>query len=160
MMFIVNTIYFSMTEFCFSFTLLEMSGEGSEYILDNQINKEELINKELHITFKPEFINRIDEIIIFNSLNKDIVYQILDKIIKDIEKRLSDKKININLTDKAKEFIINNSYDEEFGARPIKRYVSRNLETILANEIINDNIKFNCTIEFDANDKLYISNIN
>ena len=88
------------------------------------------------------------------------MHQILDKIIKDIEKRLSDKKININLTDKAKEFIINNSYDEEFGARPIKRFISRNLETILAQEIINDNIKYNNSIEFDANDKLYISKIN
>ena len=64
------------------------------------------------------------------------------------------------MTDKAKEFIINNSYDEEFGARPIKRFISRNLETILAQEIINDNIKYNNSIEFDANDKLYISKIN
>ena len=115
---------------------------------------------ELHKTFKPEFINRIDEIIIFNSLTKNVIYEILDKIINDIEKRLSDKKIKINLTDKAKHFIIENSYDEEFGARPIKRYVSRNLETMLANEIINDTIKFNSTIEFDANDKLYISKTN
>jgi len=140
--------------------IIMTSNLGSEYILDNNIDKEELINFELHKAFKPEFINRIDEIIIFNSLNKDIVYQILDKIIKDIEKRLSDKRINITLTEKAKQFIIENSYDEEFGARPIKRYVSRNLETILAQEIINDNIKFNSTVEFDADEKLYISKIN
>ena len=140
--------------------IIMTSNLGSEYILDNNINKDELINSELHKTFKPEFINRIDEIIIFNSLNKEIVYQILDKIIIDIEKRLSDKRIKISLTDKAKEYIIENSYDEEFGARPIKRYVSRNLETTLAQEIINDNIKFNSTVEFDANDKLYISKIN
>ena len=139
--------------------IIMTSNLGSEYILDNNINKEELINSELHRTFKPEFINRIDEIIIFNSLNKDIVYQILDKIISDIEKRLSDKRIKIVLTNKAKEYIIENSYDEEFGARPIKRYVSRNLETLLANEIINDNIKFNNTVEFDVSDKLFISKI-
>jgi len=139
--------------------IIMTSNLGSEYILDNNINKDQLINYELHKTFKPEFINRIDEIIIFNSLNKGIVYQILDKIISDIEKRLKDKQIKITLTNKAKEFIIENSYDEEFGARPIKRYVSRNLETILANEIINDNIKFNSTVEFDANDKLYIYKI-
>jgi len=139
--------------------IIMTSNLGSEYILDNNINKEELINSELHKTFKPEFINRIDEIIIFNSLNKDIVYQILDKIIFDIEKRLYDKKIKITLTDKAKEYIIENSYDEEFGARPIKRYVSRNLETLLATEIINDTIKFNNTVEFDVSDKLFISKI-
>ena len=73
---------------------------------------------------------------------------------------LNNEDIDLQTFLKAKEFIINNSYDEEFGARPIKRYVSRNLETILAQEIINDNIKFNSTIEFDANDKLYISKIN
>lgn len=139
--------------------IIMTSNLGSEYILDNSVNKNELINKELHKTFKPEFINRIDEIIIFNSLTKDIVYQILDKIIADIEKRLSDKRIKIKLTDKAKKFIIDSSYDSEFGARPIKRFVSRNLETLLATEIINDTVKYNSTVEFDASDKLFISKI-
>ncbi len=139
--------------------IIMTSNLGSEYILDNSVNKNELINKELHKTFKPEFINRIDEIIIFNSLTKDIVYQILDKIITDIEKRLSDKRIKIELTDKAKKFIIDSSYDSEFGARPIKRFVSRNLETLLATEIINDTVKYNSTVEFDASDKLFISKI-
>ena len=139
--------------------IIMTSNLGSEYILDNSVNKNELINKELHKTFKPEFINRIDEIIIFNSLTKDIVYQILDKIITDIEKRLSDKRIKIKLTDKAKKFIIDSSYDSEFGARPIKRFVSRNLETLLATEIINDTVKYNSTVEFDASDKLFISKI-
>jgi ATP-dependent Clp protease ATP-binding subunit ClpB len=139
--------------------IIMTSNLGSEYILDNNDNKNNLIMQELHKTFKPEFINRIDEIIIFNSLSKDIVYQILDKIISDIEKRLSDNRIKIILTDKAKKYIIDNSYDEEFGARPIKRYVSRNLETLLATEIINDTIKFNNTVEFDADDKLFIKKI-
>ena len=122
--------------------IIMTSNLGSEYILENVENKEELVMNELKHTFKPEFINRIDEIIIFKSLDKKVVYEILDKIISDIEKRLDDKKITLKLTDKAKDFIINNSYDEKYGARPIKRFVSRNLETLLANEIINDNIKF------------------
>ncbi len=122
--------------------IIMTSNLGSEYILENAENKEELVMNELKHTFKPEFINRIDEIIIFKSLDKKVVYEILDKIISDIEKRLDDKKITLKLTDKAKDFIINNSYDEKYGARPIKRFVSRNLETLLANEIINDNIKF------------------
>ena len=128
------------------------SNLGSEYILENVENKDELVMNELKHTFKPEFINRIDEIIIFKSLDKKVVYEILDKIISDIEKRLDDKKITLKLTDKAKDFIINNSYDEKYGARPIKRFVSRNLETLLANEIINDNIKFGEEVNIDEED--------
>ena len=139
--------------------IIMTSNLGSEYIINNIDNKDDYIKSELHKTFKPEFINRLDEIIIFNSLTKEVVYEILDKIIKDIEKRLNDKRIKIELTDNAKKYIIDSSYDLEFGARPIKRFVSRNLETLLASEIINDNIKFNNTVTFDANDNLYIKNI-
>ena len=137
--------------------IIMTSNLGSEYVLENVENKEELVMNELKHTFKPEFINRIDEIIIFKSLDKKVVYEILDKIISDIEKRLDDKKITLKLTDKAKDFIINNSYDEKYGARPIKRFVSRNLETLLANEIINDNIKFGEEVIIDEeNNKLVI----
>ena len=137
--------------------IIMTSNLGSEYILENKENSEELVNQELKHYFKPEFLNRIDEIIIFNSLSKDVVYNVLDKIIKDIEKRLSDKRIKINLTDKAKKFIIDESYDENFGARPIKRFVSRNLETLISKAIINDEVKYNSTIIVDENDhKLYI----
>ena len=132
--------------------IIMTSNLGSEYILENVKNKDELVMNELKHTFKPEFINRIDEIIIFKSLDKKVVYEILDKIISDIEKRLDDKKITLKLTDKAKDFIINNSYDEKYGARPIKRFVSRNLETLLANEIINDNIKFGEEVNIDEED--------
>ena len=139
--------------------IIMTSNLGSEYVLENVENKEELVMNELKHTFKPEFINRIDEIIIFKSLDKKVVYEILDKIISDIEKRLDDKKITLKLTDKAKDFIINNSYDEKYGARPIKRFVSRNLETLLANEIINDNIKFGEEVTIDEqNNNLVITN--
>lgn len=132
--------------------IIMTSNLGSEYILENVENKDELVMNELKHTFKPEFINRIDEIIIFKSLDKKVVYEILDKIIGDIERRLDDKKITLELTTKAKDFIINNSYDEKYGARPIKRFVSRNLETLLANEIINDNIKFGEEVNIDEED--------
>ena len=139
--------------------IIMTSNLGSEYILENVENKDELVMNELKHTFKPEFINRIDEIIIFKSLDKKVVYEILDKIISDIEKRLDDKKITLKLTIKAKDFIINNSYDEKYGARPIKRFVSRNLETLLANEIINDNIKFGEEVTIDEqNNNLVITN--
>lgn len=137
--------------------IIMTSNLGSEYILENLDNSEKLVMDELKHSFKPEFLNRIDEIIIFKSLKKNIVYQILDKIIKDINKRLEDKKITIKLTDKAKDYIINNSYDEKYGARPIKRFVSRNIETLIAKAIINEEIKYNNTIEIDEdNDKLLI----
>ena len=138
--------------------IIMTSNLGSEYILENPENANNLVMDELKHTFKPEFINRIDEIIIFKSLAKDIVYQVLDKIIKEIETRLSDKDLKIELTSKAKEFIINEAYDERYGARPIKRYVSRNIETLIANNIINNNINFSDTIFIDSIDnKLTLS---
>ncbi len=136
--------------------IIMTSNLGSEYILDNMENANELVMNELRQTFKPEFINRIDEIIVFKSLDKNVIYQILDKIIKDIEKRLSDKQLKINLTDKAKNYIVENSYDSRYGARPIKRFVTKTVENLIANEIINNDVKFNSTITIDANDDLYI----
>ena len=132
--------------------IIMTSNLGSEYILDNSTNKNELVMEELRKTFKPEFINRIDEVIVFNSLSKNVVYDILDKIVKETEARLSDKKIRLILTDKAKDYIIDNSYDENYGARPIKRYVSRNLESMLAKAIILDEIKYDSEVIIDVKD--------
>ena len=136
--------------------IIMTSNLGSEYILDNNENSHEMVMGELRHTFKPEFINRIDEIIIFNSLSKDVVYEILDKIIHEIEHRLDDKKLKLVLTDKAKKFIVDNSYDEKYGARPIKRYVSRNIETLLAKAIIEEKVKFNSTVTIDVQDDKFI----
>ena len=132
--------------------IIMTSNLGSEYILDNSTNKNKLVMGELRKTFKPEFINRIDEVIVFNSLSKNVVYDILDKIVKETEARLSDKKIRLILTDKAKDYIIDNSYDENYGARPIKRYVSRNLESMLAKAIILDEIKYDSEVIIDVKD--------
>lgn len=131
--------------------IIMTSNLGSEYILDNSDNADNLVMNELRNTFKPEFINRIDEIIIFNSLGKDVVYSILDKIISDIQNRLKDKNITINLTEKAKDYIVNEAYDVQYGARPIKRYVQKNIETLIANNIIMDNISYNSSITIDIN---------
>ena len=138
--------------------IIMTSNLGSEYILENKENAKELIDLELHQTFKPEFLNRIDEIIIFKSLSKEVVYSILDKIILEIEERLQDKNIKIELTDKAKKYIIEESYDEKYGARPIKRFVSRNLETLIAHSLIMNQIEFGDTIVVDeVNNKLVLS---
>ena len=136
--------------------IIMTSNLGSEYILEGKDNANELVMEELHHTFKPEFLNRIDEIIIFNSLSKEVVYSILNKIISDVESRLSDLNIKIELTDKAKDFIINNAYDVRYGARPIKRYVSRNLETLLATSIIKEEITKNKKVIVDVQDNKLI----
>ena len=132
------------------------SNLGSEHIINKENNLDILINNELKHTFKPEFLNRIDEIIIFNSLTKDSIYEIINIIISNIEKRLEDKQLKIILTENAKKHIIENSYDESFGARPIKRYISKNIESLIANNILNDTIKFNSTITIDIENNNYI----
>ena len=137
--------------------IIMTSNLGSEHILDNDGASK--VYEDLKRTFKPEFLNRIDEIIMFKPLSKDVVYSILDNIINNIQLRLSDKRIKINLTDECKKHIIDNSYDSEYGARPIKRYVSRNIESLIANNIIEDNIKFNSTVTIDVkDDNYYIKN--
>ena len=132
--------------------IIMTSNLGSEYILDNVKDKDKLVMNELRNTFKPEFLNRIDEIIMFNSLDKDVVYKILDKIISDINERLKDKRLTIELTKEAKDYVLDNSYDEKYGARPVKRYVSRNIETLIAKAIINEEIKYNSKVIIDVKD--------
>ena len=135
--------------------IIMTSNLGSEHILED--NDEEKVMNELKQTFRPEFINRIDEIVIFNSLSKTVVYDILNKLIKEIEERLKDKKLKLLITDKAKEYIINNAYNEQYGARPIKRFVSRNIENLLARKIIEDEIKYGSIITIDVeNDNIIL----
>ena len=136
--------------------IIMTSNLGSEYILENTSNSNELVMNELKSTFKPEFINRIDEIIVFNSLSKEVVNDILDKIISDTEDRLKDKNLHLVVTESARRYIIDSAYDEKYGARPIKRFVQRNVETLIANAIINDKIKFGSTITIDFQDNKLI----
>ena len=134
--------------------IIMTSNVGSEYILNGEDDK---VSSELHKYFKPEFINRIDEVIVFKKLSKEVLYEILDKIISEIENRLSDLNVKISLTKEAKEYLINNGYDEYYGARPLKRIVNRELETHLAKLIINGSVKPNTIINVDVkNDELVI----
>jgi len=130
--------------------IIMTSNLGSEYILNNDKNSAEQVMGELKRTFRPEFINRIDEIITFNSLDSNVMYKILDKLITEIEVRLKDKNIKLNLTDNAKDYIIENGSDDMYGARPLKRFVSRNIESLLAKEIILGNVKFGQNINIDV----------
>ena len=100
----------------------------------------------------------LDEIIIFNKLSKTDLKEILDKIIEEIEKRLIDINVKINLTDNAKNYFIDNGYDEYYGARPLKRLVNNKLETLIAKKLINNEIKPNTTVNVDyINNELKVS---
>ena len=136
--------------------IIMTSNIGSEYVLDGKID-EDIINNELKNHFRPEFLNRIDEIIVFNALTSDVIYEILDKLIEDLNVRLSGQKISINLTKDAKDLIVKNGYDHNYGARPLKRYLSKSLETLIAKSLISGTIcsgdKLDVVVE---NDKLAI----
>ena len=129
--------------------IIMTSNVGSEYILNGESNK---VTSELTKYFRPEFLNRLDEIIVFNKLSKDNLSEILDNIVKQIERRLVDINVKIVLTEGARKYFIDNGYDEAFGARPLKRLVSNKLETLLANKLINNEIKANSIITVDYKD--------
>lgn len=129
--------------------IIMTSNVGSEYILNGESNK---VTIELTKYFRPEFLNRLDEIIVFNKLSKDNLSEILDNIVKQIERRLVDINVKIVLTEGARKYFIDNGYDEAFGARPLKRLVSNKLETLLANKLINNEIKSNSIVTVDYKD--------
>ena len=137
--------------------IIMTSNIGSEYILNGEDDK---VEGELHKYFKPEFINRIDEIIVFKKLTKNVLYEILDKIVKEIEVRLSDINVKIELDNTAKDYFVNNGYDEFYGARPLKRLVNKELETPLAKLLINGDIHENDTLIVSYDNKLLINKKN
>ena len=120
--------------------IIMTSNLGSDILLDNNKDSLEKINNLLHHTFKPEFLNRIDEIITFNPLTKDVCVKIVDKMLKELVDRLEENKIQIEFTNSLKQYIIKSSFSYEYGARPIKRFISKNIETLLASKIISEEI--------------------
>ena len=138
--------------------IIMTSNLGSEYILDNEENSDSKVMEALKRTFRPEFINRIDEIVIFKSLGKDVVYNILDKIIHETEARLKNINLHLELTKKAQDYIIDHSYEEAYGARPIRRYVTHNIETLIADKIVRDAIEYGATITVDVKDDKLVLN--
>ena len=135
--------------------IIMTSNLGSEHILDG--NTSEVMN-DVKKYFRPEFINRIDEIIVFNPLTKDNIRCILDKLIHEMEDRLKDNNIHIKLTDDARNYLIENGYDITYGARPLKRLLSRTVETTIAKVLINGELKFGSTLLVDyKNDKFDVT---
>ena len=135
------------------------SNLGAEYILEGidangQISDaaRENVMQVLKSHFRPEFINRLDEIVVYKPLTKSEISGILDLLIKDLNKRLSDKQISLFLTDAAKNYLVDNGYDPMFGARPLKRFVQKSLETLIAREILEQKIMPKSTVTVDVDD--------
>ena len=135
------------------------SNLGSEFILDGigengDISEEakEKVKMLLKQSFRPEFLNRLDEIVFYKPLKKNEISKILELLIVDLEKRLSDKHIKLELSENAKKYLIDNGYDEVYGARPLKRFVQKKLETLIAKKILTGEILPNSTVKIDCED--------
>ncbi|WP_066502583.1 ATP-dependent chaperone ClpB [Abyssisolibacter fermentans] len=134
--------------------IIMTSNIGSQFLL-NGINKESEIDfaardnvmKNLRAHFKPEFLNRVDEIVLYKPLSKKELFKILDIIIGDVQKRLEDKQLKIELDLEAKEFILDSAYEPAYGARPLKRFVQSKIETLIAREIISGSVEHGDTLE-------------
>ena len=133
------------------------SNLGSDYILEGIQNNGEIsedaktkVEMLLKQSFRPEFLNRLDEIVFYKPLRKNEISKILDLLIKDLEKRLEDKHIKLELTRSAKDYLIDNGYDEIYGARPLKRFVQKKLETLIAKKILTQEILTNSIVKVDC----------
>ncbi len=137
--------------------IIMTSNIGSQYVLDGEVD-EDVIKAELKNYFRPEFLNRVDEIIVFNALTKDVIYEILDKLVDDLNRKLKHQRITIKLNDKSRDWIVDNGYDHNFGARPLKRFLSKHLETLLAKKLIDGSVTSGDDLTVDVkNDELVIT---
>ena len=139
--------------------LIMTSNIGAQYLLDGIDDKgnisseaEEAVMNELRGAFRPEFLNRLDETILFKPLTRDNIGGIMKLILKDVNDRLGDRNITIALTDAASGFIISEAYDPVYGARPLKRFMQRTVETLAARKILEGNISEGDTITIDVKD--------
>ena len=104
---------------------------------------------DLRAGFRPEFLNRLDEIVMFKPLTKDNINGIVSILMKELNERLADKEIKVELSDNAIDFIVDEAYDPTFGARPLKRYIQKNVETLMAKQILGDKVKTGDTVIID-----------
>ena len=137
--------------------LIMTSNIGSSYLLDGidengniMSESEKMVMNELRAHFRPEFLNRLDETIMFKPLTKKDVGQIIDLLVKDVNKRLVEREVSIELTEVAKDFIVEGGYEPMYGARPLKRYLQKHVETLAARLILEGNVGRGCTIVIDV----------
>ncbi len=137
--------------------LIMTSNIGAQYLLDG-INEdgtikpeaEKLVMEDLRSHFRPEFLNRLDETILFKPLTKENIGGIINLIIEDLNRRLSDRELTVELTDEAKRFVVDQAYDPVYGARPLKRYIQKYVETLSAKLILSDQVEEGDTILIDV----------
>ena len=130
--------------------IIMTSNLGSELLLSKSPDRLKQVEVLLKQSFKPEFLNRIDEIITFNPLDKDVQLKIVTKLLRNLDMRLIAQGINITYTDSLKKHILDQAYDEEYGARPVKRYIQKYVETYIATKIIKGEIKPDIPYVLDA----------
>ena len=144
--------------------LIMTSNIGSPYLLDGiddqgniKEENQELVMNDLRGHFRPEFLNRLDEIVMFKPLTRENIGGIVDLIINNLNERLADKELKISLTPAAKKYVADNGYDPVYGARPLKRYLQKNVETLAAKVILEGKVSLGDTIVFDVEgDKLVV----
>ena len=144
--------------------LIMTSNIGSSYLLDgigeNGEITEDAKNKvmeDLRMHFRPEFLNRLDETIMFKPLTKDNIGNIIDLLVTDLNKRLADKELTLKITDEAKHYIMDHGYDAVYGARPLKRYIQKNVDTLVAKLILAGNVGAQDVITIDVKDDQLIA---
>ncbi len=132
------------------------SNLGSSYILDGINDKGEIseeakdeVNKLLKTQFRPEFLNRLDEIVFYKPLRKDEISGIVDLMLGELKKRLADKEVGFTITEAAKDYVIDNGFDPNYGARPLKRFIQRKIETLIARKLIADDVAPGSTLTVD-----------
>lgn len=144
--------------------LIMTSNLGAEFLLDGidengniSSEAEELVMSQLKNHFRPEFLNRLDEIVMFKPLSKSDIRGIIDLLVKDINRRIEDKEISLTVTDRALDYIVEKAYDPVYGARPLKRYLQKNVETLLAKKMLADEVAVGDVLSLDVeNDVLVI----
>ena len=137
--------------------LIMTSNLGAEYLLEGiddegnvSAESENLVMTQLKGSFRPEFLNRLDEIIMFKPLTKSNISGIIDLLLADINRRIADKELVLSITDKARDFITEQAYDPVYGARPLKRYLQKNVETLLAKKILADEVSIGDELVLDV----------
>ncbi|MBO4398850.1 MAG: AAA family ATPase, partial [Lachnospiraceae bacterium] len=144
--------------------LIMTSNLGADYLLDGirpdgTISEEcqNLVRGELRTHFRPEFLNRLDEIIMFKPLTKENINGIIDLLLKELNERLHDRRITVKLTDAAKDFAVDSAYDPIYGARPLKRYIQQHVETLSAKLILSDEVQPGGTIVLDVENGEFVA---
>ena len=137
--------------------LIMTSNLGAEFLLEGieedgsiRPEAEELVMEKLRMSFKPEFLNRLDEIIMFKPLTRENIRGIIDLLVTDLNRRLSERELSVELTDGAKEKIVEHAYEPAYGARPLKRYIQKHVETLLAKKILADELHAGDTFVIDT----------